>query len=94
MRPLTYGLPGALATLLRDVPLSPGKVEFAWKTAVGGAVERVTAVRLDGHVLLVEVPDRIWEREIARSSPVILRRLRNLLGSGTVAEIRIRKPLA
>ena len=91
MRPLAEGLPGALSTLLRDVPLSHGKVDFAWKAAVGAGVDRVTAVRLEGHVLLVEVPDQNWSREIARSSPVILRRLQTLLGPDTVAEIRVRK---
>ena len=44
MRPLTHALPGALAQLLRDTPLSDGKVGFAWRAAVGPAVERATKV--------------------------------------------------
>ena len=35
MRPLTHALPGALRHLLRDLPLSDGKVGFAWGAAVG-----------------------------------------------------------
>jgi hypothetical protein len=91
MRPLTQALPGALAALLRDVPISIGKVDFAWKAAVGTAVERVTSVRLENRVLIVEVPDLNWAREIARSTPVILARLQTLLGGDSVSEIQIRK---
>jgi len=91
MRPLTHALPGALAALLRDVPNSPGKVDFAWKVAVGAAVERITSVRLENQVLIVEVPDRNWDREIARSTPVILARLQSLLGHDAVTGIQIRK---
>jgi hypothetical protein len=91
MRPLAQALPGALATLLRDVPTSNGKVDFAWKAAVGSAVERVTSVRLDGRILIVEVPDQNWAREIARSTPLILARLQTLLGRDSVTEMQIRK---
>ena len=34
---------------------------------LGAAVERVTAVRLENRVLIVEVPDQNWDREIARN---------------------------
>ena len=37
----------ALATLLRDQPLSPGKVSLALRAVVGGAVASVTTVALD-----------------------------------------------
>ena len=92
MRRLTQGLPGALEALLRDVPLSNGKVEFAWKAAVGKGLDRVTAVRLEDRVLLVDVPDRNWAREITRSSNTILARLHTLLGHDAITEIRVRKP--
>jgi predicted nucleic acid-binding Zn ribbon protein len=90
MRPLAQAVPGAIAELLRDAPLSDGKVAFAWKVAVGPAMERATAIKLDGKTLLVEVPSAQWAREITRSSGVILARLRTLLGPETVAEIRVR----
>ena len=54
MRPLMHALPGALAELLRDAPLSPGKVGFAWRAAVGPNLERVTSVRLEARILIVE----------------------------------------
>jgi hypothetical protein len=44
MLPLSSGLPGALVELLRGSPNSDGKVTFAWKAAVGPAIERVTNV--------------------------------------------------
>ena len=85
-------MPGALAELLRGAPLSDGKVNFAWRAAVGSAVERVTAVRLDGRVLLVEAATSQWAREITRSSGVILTRLQTLLGHDAVERIAVREP--
>ncbi len=46
MRPLAHALPGALSELLKTAPLSDGKVSFAWRAAVGPALDRVTAVKL------------------------------------------------
>jgi len=90
MRPLAHAVPGAVASLLRDAPLSDGKVAFAWKVAVGPAMDRATAIKLDGTVLIVDVPNAQWAREIKRSSSVIMSRLATLLGADTVTEIRVR----
>ena len=92
MRPIQQALPGALAEIMRAAPLSAGKGDFAWRAAVGSAVERVTAVRLEGRVLLVEATSTAWDREVIRSSPVILARLQTLLGKETVAAITVREP--
>ena len=91
MRPLAHALPGALTELLKDQPLSPGKVAFAWRVAVGPGVERVTAVRLESGVLIVEAASIEWAREITRSSRLILSRLRPLLGD-SVERIVVRQP--
>ena len=91
MRPLTQALPGAVTELLRGVPISGGKVSFAWRVAVGTVVERVSSVRLDDRTLLVDVTDQRWAREIARSSPVILTRLQMLLGHDVVSRIEVRR---
>jgi hypothetical protein len=91
MQPLTHALPGAIAELLRDVPVSRGKVDFAWRVAVGTSVERVTSVRLDGCNLVVFAEDQRWAREITRSSGVILARLQTLLGQDTVNRIVVRE---
>ena len=92
MRPLTHALPGALAELLRDAPLSPGKVGFAWRVAVGPNLERVTSVRLEARILIVEAADAHWAREIGRSSGIILTRLKTLLGHDTIERILVREP--
>jgi predicted nucleic acid-binding Zn ribbon protein len=76
--------------LLRDTPLSDGKVGFAWDAAVGPALARATSVKLQGTVLLVEATSAQWALEVKRSTPTILQRLRSLLGDGAVTAISIR----
>jgi hypothetical protein len=90
MRPLTHALPGALMELLRAAPLSDGKVGFAWRAAVGPALQRVTSVKLEHGVLIVETTSAQWAREIQRSSGIILTRLRTLLGEGVVVRMETR----
>jgi hypothetical protein len=90
MRPISHVVPAALMELLRTAPLSDGKVTFAWRTAVGPALERATAVKLVGGTLIVETTGAQWTREINRSSGVILTRLKTLLGDQTVQSIDVR----
>ena len=91
MRPLSSALPGALAELLRGAPLSPGKVAFAWRAAVGPALERETSVRLEGVTLIVDAATRQWASEVRRASSTILRRMETLLGPDTVKELQVRE---
>ena len=84
-------LPAALAELLSAAPLSQGKVGFAWRAAVGAALGKVTSVRLEGRELLVDAATTAWAREVERSTPVILMRLRTLLGSDAPTSISIRE---
>jgi predicted nucleic acid-binding Zn ribbon protein len=88
--PITQALPGALVELLRGSPLSDGKVAFAWGAAVGPAMQRVTAVKLERGVLFVEAQTAVWASEVRRSSPTILARLRKLLGDHVVSRIEVR----
>src|ERR1700754_1125489 len=90
MLALKHAMPRAVAELLRSAPLSPGKVEFAWSVAVGPSLQRVTAVRLEEGVLIVETASVQWSAEVRRSAPVILRRLRNFLGEETVKRLEVR----
>ena len=90
MRALASIVPAALRELLRATPISPGKVTFAWKATVGPALERATAVRLEGDVLMVETSSSQWTREIRRSSSTILDRLQALLGKDSVQRIEVR----
>jgi len=77
--------------LLRDAPLSDGKVGFAWRAAVGPALGRATAIKLEQRVLIVDTASAQWSREVTRSSPVILKRLQDLLGADTVERIEVRR---
>lgn len=90
MQPIARAVPAALAALLRPMPLSPGKVEFAWSAAVGSTVQRVTAVRLEGTVLLVDAASPHWARAVSQSSRIIRSRLDALLGEGVVTELVVR----
>ena len=76
--------------LLRTTPLSQGKVGFAWRAAVGPALDRATGVRLEGGVLIVETASVEWAREITRSAGMILTRLQRFLGPEEVTELKIR----
>src|SRR5688500_7723564 len=84
MIPVQRFMPEALAAVLRKAPLSPEKVAFAWRTAVGPSVDRVSAVGLHGHTLRVRTRDEAWRREIERSAALICARLDALLGAGVV----------
>ena len=90
MHSLAHVVPAALIELLRTAPLSDGKVAFAWRAVVGPALQRATAVKLVGHVLIVETSSLQWSNEVRRSTPMILARLGKLLGDGTVTSISIR----
>ena len=80
----------ALATLLRDQPLSKGKVSLAWSAAVGRTIDRVTTASLapDG-TLRVRADDRHWAREVGRSSALITSRVNQLLGDGIVKRLEV-----
>jgi hypothetical protein len=90
MKRLTQAIPGALIELLRGAALSDGKVTFAWNAAVGPAIERVTAVKLEHRVLIVDTTSAEWTREIRRSHGIILARLQALLGKDTVLKLEVR----
>lgn len=85
-------MPAALRDLLRDAPLSPGKVAFAWRAAVGSSLERATSVRLEEGTLIVEAASAQWARELSRSSDLILARMQALVGADTVTRLQIRTP--
>ena len=90
MKRLTHAIPGALIELLRVAPLSDGKVTFAWNAAVGPALERVTTVKLERNVLIVDAASAQWSRELERLRDLILARLQTLLGKDAVSSIIIR----
>jgi hypothetical protein len=82
-------MPSALAAILRKAPLSPEKVAFAWRAAVGPAVDKATSVTLQHDVLYVRAKDPVWVREVERSAALIRARLKDLLGEHVVRFIRV-----
>lgn len=89
MQPLNGFLPQALAAMLRKAPLCDEKVAFAWRTAVGPAVARVTSVTLQKGILRVQTRDAAWQREVERAAAVVRHRLDDLLGAGVVRRIDV-----
>jgi Dna[CI] antecedent DciA-like protein len=87
--PVHRVMPAALAVVLRKAPLTPEKIAFAWRTAVGPAVDRVTTVALKARVLHVQAKDAAWQREVERSAGVIRARLQALLGDDVVRSIEV-----
>src|SRR5215212_6377787 len=89
MIPLHQFMPRALAAVIRKAPLTPEKVAFAWRSAVGAAVDKATSIELRGGVLHVHTRDAAWQREIERSAAVIRGRLDALLGADVVRYIDV-----
>jgi hypothetical protein len=82
--PLAYSV---IPRLLASSPMTPEKVNLAWRVAVGAAIDRVTRARLTGVTLIVE-GEAPWLREVDRSSDLILARLQRLLGPDAVRGIK------
>jgi hypothetical protein len=89
MIPVHQFMPAALAEVLRRAPLTPEKVAFAWRAAVGPAVDNVTTIELRGRVLHVRARDATWQREVERSAGLIRSRLGGLLGDDVVRFIEV-----
>lgn len=93
MDPIQNLLLDAAAACLAPAPLSPAKVQCAWRLAVGASLARATEARLaEGGVLEVDAGDSPWRREVERSRDLILQRLRAMLGPDVVRTIRVRRP--
>lgn len=84
-------VPRALAELFRQGPMSQGKLEVAWRVAVGDALCRVSTVRLQPDATVdVHPVDQRWHKELKRSSGMILARLNTLLGAGAIARLVVK----
>ena len=90
MIPVHDVLPEAVAALVRKAPLSPEKVAFAWRSAVGPAMDQATSVACVGGVLHVRARDGAWLREVERSAVLIRSRLDRLLGERVVRYLDVR----
>jgi len=63
MIPVRLVIPEAVATLVRKAPLTPEKVAFAWRIAVGPAVDHATAIRRYEEVLGFGIPEIVAEAQ-------------------------------
>ena len=73
-----------LADMLERQPMSPGKLQFAWRAAVGPALARAATLELSGGRLVARASSAQWKKEIDRAKPMIVERLRMLLGRDVV----------
>ena len=84
-------MPRVLSAVLRNAPLSPEKVAFAWRMAVGPALDKASEIVLRQDVLYVRAKDAAWQREIERSAALIRSRLTDLLGEHVVRYIDVKR---
>jgi predicted nucleic acid-binding Zn ribbon protein len=83
-------LAAALAPAIRQAPLTPEKVAFAWRAAGGLAIARATRVSLgEDHVLRVSGDDPQWIDAVRGIRAHLLRQLEPWLGAGTVTAIEV-----
>ncbi len=85
MRILRDLMPGVLHTIVRGAPPSVERTAFAWRMAVGASIDRVSHVSLaPSGRLLVRFDDRHWKKEVERSLPLVIERMKSLLGAESV----------
>lgn len=81
-------IPAVVADIVRKAPLTDEKVAFAWRLAVGPAVDRATRVRLDAQgTLHVRAEAAAWLDGVRQSVGLIRSRLAHFLGENTVKRI-------
>ena len=80
----------ALAPAVRQAPLTPEKVAFAWRAAGGAGIARATRVTLDDRgVLRVTGNDPQWIDAVKGMRTHLVRQLEPWLGAGTVTAIEV-----
>jgi hypothetical protein len=90
MIPVQNCIPTVLAATLRRQPLTPAKVAFCWRLAVGAAMDRATRVSIgrDGE-LIISTDTAHWKRAVERGLPIVRSRLEYLLGPEAVVKITV-----
>jgi len=89
MRKAPEILASILPDLLRKAPLTPEKVQFAWRAAVGPQVARATRVEWRERRVIVRADDQRWTDEVKRAAHLIVPKLRVLLGEDNVTGLAI-----
>ena len=78
-----------LAEMLSRQPMTPGKLQFAWRAAVGPSLARASTLDFRDGRVIVRMSSPEWTREIQRLKPIVLERLRTILGRDTVSRIDV-----
>ncbi len=80
-------MPAVVAEVIRKAPLTEEKVAFAWRLAVGPAVDKATKVRLvsDGTLYVSAAP--AWLDGVRESVGLIRSRLAHYLGDNAIKRI-------
>jgi len=81
-------MPGVVAEVIRKAPLCDEKVAFAWRLAVGPAVDKSTRVRLaDDGTLYITGESQAWLDSVRASVGLIRSRLAHYLGDNAIKRI-------
>jgi predicted nucleic acid-binding Zn ribbon protein len=82
-------MPAVVAEVIRKAPLTPEKVTFAWRMAVGPAIAKSTTVRLDADgTLLVKADSPAWLAAVRKSRSLVHIRMMDLLGEDVVKQVQ------
>jgi predicted nucleic acid-binding Zn ribbon protein len=81
--------PRALRLALAQQPMSNGKVLFAWALVAGPALSRSAAASWRDGVLSLDAKSETWRRELVHARPVLLARMKELLGPDIVRTLQI-----
>lgn len=90
MEPISTSTQRMLRSVLATQPPSAARARFAWKMAAGPAMARATeATWRDDGTLVVRGVNDAWTRELRRARPLLLHRVRELLGDESVSRLVI-----
>jgi predicted nucleic acid-binding Zn ribbon protein len=79
-----------LRAILDQQPLTEAKIRFAWRLSAGPTLAASTSVSWsEDRRLRVAVKSDEWRRELLRARPLILERLRELVGKDAVKTMHI-----
>lgn len=88
MIPANKVMPAIVAEVIRKAPLCDEKVAFAWRLAVGPAMDKSTKARLaDDGTLYVSGESQAWIDSVRASVGLIRSRLAHYLGETAVKRI-------
>ena len=82
-------IPAVVEEVVRKAPLTPEKVAFAWRMAVGPAIGKATSVRLgENGTLYVTSDSPAWASAVRKSTSLIQIRLEGFLGPDAVKALQ------